>query len=236
MVTQGLLDVAAYPPPVMAHVVGGLVGIVSGFAALAVRKGGGLHRQIGTVFFVSMVIMAGFAAVMAALGAQRLNTLAGLFTLYLVTTAWAVVQRAPRTTGGFEVGAMGAAGLIAFAGLAIGVQAATVGVQDGDPSSGDAPTLYFAFAVLGLLAATLDLRVIRAGGLSGRPRLARHLWRMCLALFVAAGSFFFGQADEIPAQFQGPHLMIPPFAALGALAFWMIRVRFPARFVQRTPA
>lgn len=236
MVIQGLLDVLPYPPPVLAHVVGGLVGIVSGFAALAVRKGGSLHRQIGSVFFVSMVIMAGFAAVMAALGIQRLNTIAGLFTLYLVTTAWAAVQRAPRTTGRFEVGAMAAAGLIALAALAIGLQAVTVGVQDGDPSSGDAPTIYFVFAALALLGAALDFRTIRAGGLAGRPRLARHLWRMCLALFVAAGSFFFGQADEIPAQFRGPHLMIPPFAALGALAFWMVRVRFPARFVMRAPA
>ena len=74
------------------------------------------------------------------------------------------------------------------------------------------------------------------GDVAGRARLARHLWRMCLALFVAAGSFFFGQADEIPQALRGPHLMIPPFAALGALAFWMVRVRFPARFLLRAPA
>jgi uncharacterized membrane protein len=236
LVILGLSELLPYPPPVMAHIVGGLVGIVSGFAALAAPKGGGAHRQIGTVFFVSMLTMAGFAAVMAFLGSQRLNTIAALFTLYLVTTAWAAVQRAPGTTGRFEAGAMASAALIAFAGLAIGLQAAMVGVEDGDPSSGNAPTIYFAFAGLGALAATLDLRTVRRGGLVGRPRLARHLWRMCLALFVAAGSFFFGQADEIPQAFQGPHLMVPPFAALGALAFWMVRVRFPGRFVLRAPA
>ncbi|MFC3079092.1 hypothetical protein ACFODL_13420 [Phenylobacterium terrae] len=225
-----------YPAPVMLHVLAGLVAIGAGFAALAVRKGGPSHRQIGTVFFVAMLLMAGSAAVMAAIGGQRLNTIAGLFTLYLVSTAWLAVRRPPRTTGRFETWAMAGAALVCLAGLAIGLQAATVGVQDGDPSSGNDPTIYFVFAGLAALGVGTDLRVMGAGGLAGRPRLARHLWRMCLALFVAAGSFFFGQADEIPQAFRGPHLMIPPLAALGALAFWMIRVRFPARFVLRAPA
>lgn len=56
-------------------------------------------------------------------------------------------------------------------------------------------------------------------------RLARHLWRMCLALFIAAGSFFVGQADEIPQALRGPHLMVPPLAALALMAFWLVRVR-----------
>lgn len=225
-----------YPAPVMVHVLAGLVGIVAGFAALAVRKGGPAHRTIGTVFFVSMLTMAGFAAVMAALDSQRLNTIAALFTLYLVATAWMAVRRAPRTTGRFETAAMLGAVLIAMSGLMIGIQASTVGVRDGDPSSGNMPALYFVFAALATLGAATDLRLVVGGGLAGPPRLARHLWRMCLALFVAAGSFFFGQADEIPAALRGEHLMIPPFAALGALAFWMIRVRFPARFRLRAPA
>ena len=40
------------------------------------------------------------------------------------------------------------------------------------------------------LAATGDVRVMRFGMPRGGPRLARHLWRMCFALFIAAGSFF----------------------------------------------
>lgn len=225
-----------YPAPVMLHVVAGLVGIVAGFGALAVRKGGPSHRQIGTVFFVAMLIMAGSAAIMAAFGGQRLNTIAGLFTVYLVSTAWMAVRRTPTTTGRFETVAMAGAALIGLGAFVIGMQAATVGVQDGDPSSGNSPTIYFMFALLAVVGASSDLHAVRRGGLAGRPRLARHLWRMCLALFVAAGSFFFGQADEIPQAFRGPHLMIPPFAALGALAFWMIRVRLPARFVLRAQA
>ena len=34
------------------------------------------------------------------------------------------------------------------------------------------------------------VRMIRAGGIQGAPRLTRHLWRMCVALFAASSSFY----------------------------------------------
>jgi uncharacterized membrane protein len=220
----------AWAPAVFIHVAAGGVGIATGFAALAVRKGDRLHRAAGAVFFAAMLAMTGFAAVLAALGAQRLNTIAAVFTLYLVATAWMAARRADGAIGRFEAVAMVAPLGVVAAGLVFARQAlSAAGLADGDPSSGDAATLYIAFASLAALAAALDLSVLARQGLSGADRISRHLWRMCLALFIAAGSFFFGQADEIPAALRGPHLAIPPFAALGALAFWLVRVRLPVR-------
>lgn len=221
---------AIFHSAVAVHVLGGGVGITSGFAALATRKGGVAHRRIGTVFFVAMLAMAGVAAVLATLEMQRVNALAGLFTLYLIGTAWAVVRQPPLTLSRFERWAPAGAALIGLVALGFGLQAASpAGLRDGDPTSGNAPDIYFAIAVLSTLALALDLRVLRRGGVTGPARTARHLWRMCLALFVAAGSFFFGQADEIPQALRGPHLALPPLAALLALAFWMAKVRWPFR-------
>ncbi|MEW5686423.1 MAG: hypothetical protein AB1942_16015 [Pseudomonadota bacterium] len=218
---------ALFHSAVAIHVIGGGVGIVSGFAALAVRKGGRSHRRIGTIFFAAMLAMAGVAAVLASLGLQRVNALAGLFTLYLIGTAWMVVRQPPGRLSRFERWAPLGALVIAAAALGFGLQAASpAGLQDGDPTSGNAPDIYFAIAGLSALSAALDLQVIRKGGVIGTDRMARHLWRMCLALFVAAGSFFFGQADEIPAALRGPHLAIPPLAALLALFFWLAKVRW----------
>ena len=42
-----------------------------------------------------------------------------------------------------------------------------------------------------------DRRMLRADGLQGTARLRRHLWRMCLALFIAAASFFLGPVARI---------------------------------------
>jgi hypothetical protein len=226
----------AYALPVMIHVAAGGAAILSGFAAVAASKGSRPHRLAGNVFFVSMLTMAGFAAVMALLAMQRANTLAAVFTLYLVGTAWTVVRNRPQTVGRFEAFAPLAALAVVVFGFDLGVQASTVGIQDGDPSSGDSPGIYFMFATIAALAGAMDLRMLRRGGLAGADRLSRHLWRMCLALFVAAGSFFLGQADEIPARFRGAHLSIPPLAALAALAFWMVRVRIRPRRARAAPS
>jgi hypothetical protein len=34
------------------------------------------------------------------------------------------------------------------------------------------------------------------GGVVGTQRVARHLWRMCFGLFIAAGSFFLGPSNR----------------------------------------
>lgn len=217
-------------PAVFLHVAAGGVAILAGFAALGAPKGRDLHRKAGTVFFIAMLLMAGIATVLATLDGQKLNAVAGAFTTYLTATGWLAVRRPPNTLGGFERLSGPAVLLLAVIAAAIGgLVAALPGLPDGDPTSGETSDIYFAFAALALVAGLSDLRVVRRGGVAGASRLARHLWRLCLALFIAAGSFFFGQADQIPATLRGPHLAIPPLAALLALAFWMVKVRLPRR-------
>ena len=225
-------------PAIALHIAGGAVGIVAGFWALAVRKGGDAHRLAGRVFFAAMLAMAGFAFVIAALRGQKLNVIAAAFTLYLVVTAWTVVRRAAGTPSRLEPWAALWAAAVSAGGFGVGalIAATPGGLADGDPTSGIDPAIYYVFGGLAAFAALMDLRVIRRGGIVGPARTSRHLWRMCLALFIAAGSFFFGQADEIPAALRGPHLAVPPFAALGALVFWMVKVRLPRRRGRRAAA
>jgi hypothetical protein len=87
--------------------------------------------------------------------------------------------------------------------------------------------VHFPFAALAALAAALDLNFILRRRLSARQRLARHLWRMCTALLIAAFSFFLGQQKVMPVAIQGsPWLFVPPLATLAAMIFWLVRVRF----------
>ena len=76
------------------------------------------------------------------------------------------------------------------------------------------------------LAATGDLRMIVRGGISGTARIARHLWRMCFALFFATGSFFLGQQKVMPAFMHGsPILVVLGIAPLVLMFYWLRRVR-----------
>ena len=81
-----------------------------------------------------------------------------------------------------------------------------------------------------LLAGIGDARMIREGGLRGARRLARHLWRMCFALFIATGSFFLGQMRFLPESLQSlPLTMVLGIAPLPILLYWMWRVRLRRR-------
>ena len=84
--------------------------------------------------------------------------------------------------------------------------------------------------LVGAIAAASDLRMILRGGASGPARIARHLWRMCAALFIASGSFFLGQQKVMPTFMQGsPWLFVPVIAPLLLMIFWLIRIRFIRR-------
>lgn len=64
------------------------------------RKGGRAHRASGTVFFVSMLVMAVFADYLAiAIPEQIPNLFIGTFTAYLVATSWLTVRRKERCVG-----------------------------------------------------------------------------------------------------------------------------------------
>ncbi len=71
------------------HVAAGGAALLSGGAALSVRKGGRLHSKTGTVFFASMLAMAGTGALVALFLPERGTAVIGLLTCYLVATAWA---------------------------------------------------------------------------------------------------------------------------------------------------
>jgi hypothetical protein len=98
-------------------------------------------------------------------------------------------------------------------------------------------SLYYAFAFVSALFALTDLTVIWRGGVAGIQRLARHVWRMCFALFFAAGSFFLGQQKVMPAFMHGsPVLLVLGLAPLGFMIFWLIRIRIAARPTMLTHA
>ena len=85
---------------------------------------------------------------------------------------------------------------------------------------------FFMFGVVGLLAGIGDVRSMRSGALRGVRRIARHLWRMSFALFIAALSFFIGQAQVFPKPIRiMPLLALPVLAVLLTMLYWLWRVR-----------
>jgi hypothetical protein len=210
------------------HFAAGLVAIVTGTIALGVAKGGRLHKQSGLVFTWAMVVLGLTAAGIGIYENRPGQVFAGLVTAYLVFSAMTTVKPLPGIGQRFNVALMILAFAYAVAMLYGGMTEwldPTVQVV-GRPRV--VPPLVGGSVIL--LAAIGDLRAIRAGGLRGSRRLARHLWRMCFGLFVATGSFFLGQMKFIPEPVRiVPLLLVLGFAPILFLFYWMWRVRVRGR-------
>ena len=91
----------------------------------------------------------------------------------------------------------------------------------------------FMLAAVLSLAALGDVRIMRSGMPRGGPRLARHLWRMCFALFIAAGSFFSIQervAKVLPEPLTtGPMRALPILLLFATMFYWLWRIRVRRR-------
>ena len=201
------------------HVLGGAVAILSGLTALFAGKGGLLHRRSGTVFVCAMLVMSLSGAVIA-VGREgaAINIPAGLVTAYLVVTALLTVRPPSERSRNVERAAMVAA-FVLSAGCLV---SAIITANSGEPGF-VVPVLMF--GLLALFGGIGDGRMLRAGGLRGRERLRRHLWRMCTGLFVAAASFFLGPVRRIPEPLRLAPFRLIPLLVLVTMAYWLWRYR-----------
>jgi len=183
-----------------------------------------------------MLTMAAGAVYLAIVKHQPNNLGGGILTFYLIGTAWLTARRREGETSRLDWVAL----LIP---LALGILTWISGVQKmrtpGPPQDGVPAGMHFFMGSVALLAATGDVRMLAGRGVFATKRIARHLWRMCFGLFIAAGSFFLGPSNRplrlLSAVGLGPHLSPAIFGTglylflsilpLILLIFWLIRVR-----------
>ncbi|QNM96014.1 hypothetical protein [Chitinimonas koreensis] len=206
------------------HIAGGTVGIAAGTLVLLLPKGGRLHRLCGRVFFASMSVAFAIGAGVAPFldDGQRPNFVAGLFSLYLVVSGWLTLRRRRRGTGPLDLLGLAIAAATAIAGAMLVqlAKASPTGTVDGAPVQS-----FYLFLVLGTVASLDDLGAIVRKGYTGAARIARHLWRMCAALFFASGSLFLGQPQVFPAYLrESAWLFLPVVLPLLCMLSWLLRL------------
>jgi Predicted membrane protein (DUF2306) len=210
------------------HIAGGLLALPSGAIAIAARKGGRLHARAGTCFFVAMLVLGVTASILEPFRSPPQSPIGGIMVCYFVATSWVAARRRDGTTGRFEVVACAAA-------LSMAALMAWGGATGATTPAGAGPV--FALAGVCLLAGLLDLNAILRAKLTSAQRIARHLWRMCFAFFIATGSFFLGQQDTLPAAVRGsPILFALAFAPFAVMVFWLVRMRLPRAIARVSPS
>ena len=199
------------------HIIAAVLALACGYVALFATKGAPLHRKAGMCFLYAMVVMSLSAAYLAAVTSVTTSVIAGVLTFYFVVTGVLTVRHSPTPSW------------IQFAGVAVALSVGLLALRaGGDMVSRGRPEAVpmFIFAGMALLGATGDVRVMRGSGIQGRPRIKRHLWRMCFAMWVAAASFFWGPPNRVPELIRYPLLFpIPVLAPIAVMFYWQWRMR-----------
>ena len=209
------------------HIVSGTLGMLSGFVAVFLGKGSPRHGIAGNIFVITMMSLSltGVYLALMKLSApgQPPNVIGGMLTFYLVTTAWLTARRPAGTPGIVDWGALVVVLSVAAVEVTWGVDAAMSPTR---LKYAYPPGPYFFMGSLAGLAATGDVRMIVRRGIAGTGRMARHLWRMCFALFIASVSIFSARQRLFPVFMRKTGmLMLLSFLPLVLMIYWMIRVR-----------
>jgi len=214
---------------VLLHILAGGVGLLSGYVALYAAKGATVHRKSGMLFVYAMLTMATFGVVLAVSRnkAPEINIPAATLTSYLIITALTTVR--PLDAGSWKARWLAIGALL----LALGVGSVMLiwgleAIVNGGKRNGMPAFPFFMFATIGLLGAIGDLRVMRSGPFTGASRLVRHLWRMSIALFLAALSFSVQMASMLARKqirLPGGVIALPMVLVLVTMLYWLWRVR-----------
>jgi uncharacterized membrane protein len=219
MQTRGIV-----PMILPVHILAGVLALVFGYVALFAAKGATLHRKSGMQFVFAMVTLSLTGALVAFLNTSSISVVAGLLTLYFVTTALLTVRCRFEESHWIDTAAMLFALAVALLGFKTGFDLSKTGRPETAPM--------FIFGGVGLLAAAGDMRTIRARGIQGPRRITRHLWCMCFAMWVAAASFFWGPPGRVPEVIRIPALLpIPVLVPVVAMLYWLWRVRIRKTFL-----
>ena len=203
------------------HICTATIGLLSGALSMAFRKGSQLHRLAGSFFFVSMLIMTSTATVLAFHRPSPISSVVGILTFYLVATAWVAARRKDNETSTFDLIAIAIAAFAGLRGIAFGFGYNAASWPEPIPRG-----MYFFFGSVALMFAISDVRTYVRGGVAGAKRIARHLWRMCLALLITTLSFYPGQAKLFSKALRQTNLLfIPLIVFAGMTIFWMVRIR-----------
>lgn len=204
------------------HIMAGALAMIFGFVALYTGKGAMLHRRSG-MLFVYVILTMGVTGTALALirdKAPAVNIPAAVLTSYMALTALITVRPSLAGSRTINTITMLIALIVGMASVSFGLEAiANGGKRDGIPAFP-----FFMFGVVGLIGAFGDFRAVTLGARTGKPRIARHLWRMCFALFVASISLSV-RTQIVPKAIRGyPVLLVPVLAVLVTMIYWLWRI------------
>ena len=206
------------------HIISGALAVLAGALAVSVRKGGDLHIRTGR-WFVGLMALSSLSG--AVLGLIRfedffITFFAGLLGAYLVISGWVTAQSSATPRPRLDV-TLSLTNAFTFLSL-IALGAMALNREDG-AMFGFASENYLFLAGMSGIALIGDISRIFRAAMSRKHQIARHLWRMLLGFFIAAGSAFTGPgASAFPEAVQASGVLaVPELLILLLMLFYLVK-------------
>lgn len=210
------------------HIAAGTVGIIAGFAIIFLKKGQQIHKHIGWIFMVTMLILGTSGIIIAVAKNIPLSMLNGGLVCYLVLSSFITIRAKIRFSSMINQPLFGV-GLILLIGYSYYFYLAFK--NSPEPIGGFGPSAFAIFGLITFYALSEDLYFMFRNTVAGKVVLIRHLWRMLLPLFMASAAVFLGQAKLFPtALAQSGALFIPVIFVLLSLLYWIIKISFQKKW------
>jgi hypothetical protein len=199
------------------HISAGFTALAAALLATVAKSTDVAHRWhvlTGTIFVAAMAVVVGTALPLSINGDSPFLLLVAIFSGYLAATGYRLARNrggAPAPVDWLLALVMAGAGA---AMLVLGLRAATGGDGGG--------IVLLVFGAIGTWMSIGDVRGLKAGGETGRGRIASHLIRMLAAAIATLTAFTVTNLDVGPeiAKWLGPTILITP-----VIVWWSRRIR-----------
>lgn len=196
------------------HILAGCVALAMAGIAMGAAKGSLWHRRAGNAYVLGMLVVTLTTIALVAIRPNLFLLVIGIFSFYLVFTGWrAAMLRDGRPDWPDQLAgmAMAATGLVMM-GLGLGGLLGAGGAQ---------PVILLVFGSIGLSMALSDWRDWRAGPVTGKARIARHLTRMLAGTIATITAAVVVNLTFLPAlvTWLGPTALITP-----VIFWWNARI------------
>lgn len=196
------------------HILAGFLALAMAGTAIGTTKGGTWHRRSGNIYVLAMLLVTLSTCALVAIRPNLFLFVIGLFSFYLVFTGWRAAMLRdgrPRWPDHLAGLAMGATGLVMM-GLGLNGLLGAGGAQ---------PVILLVFGSIGLTMALSDWRDWRAGPVTGKARIARHLTRMLAGTTATITAAVVVNLSFLPAlvTWLGPTALITP-----VIFWWNARI------------
>jgi len=209
------------------HVVSGTLAVLAGAIAATVRKGRQTHIRAERWFVIFMTLSSLLGAALGLIRFEQffITFFAGILGTYLVLSGWRAAHHGTASSAMFDA-MLSAANLLTLGALA-SIGALALSRPDGQ-MFGFAGENYLFLAVMSGIAFLGDISQAVRKSMSRKHQIARHLWRMLLGFFIAAGSAFTGPgASVFPEAIQASGILsLPELSILLPMIFYLSKTLF----------